>query len=53
MNSYKEMKKKITHSSKQHNTEQKKPDTHVYTYGWFMLIHGRNQQNIVKQLSCN
>ena len=26
---------------------------HVYTYGWFMLMHGRNQHNIVKQLSSN
>ena len=24
-----------------------------YTYGWFMLIYGRNQHNIVKQLSSN
>ena len=22
---------------------------HMYTYGWFMLIYGRNQLNIVKQ----
>jgi len=26
---------------------------HMYTYGWFMLMHGRNQHNIVKQLSFN
>ena len=26
---------------------------HVYTYGWFMSIHGRNQHNIAKQLSSN
>ena len=26
---------------------------HMYTYGWFMLIYGTNQQNIVKQLSSN
>ena len=26
---------------------------HAYTYGWFMLIYGRNQHNIVKQLSSN
>ena len=26
---------------------------HMYTYGWFMLILGRNQQNSVKQLSFN
>ena len=26
---------------------------HTYTYGWFMLISGRNQHNIVKQLSSN
>ena len=25
----------------------------LYTYGWFMLIYGRNQHNIVKQLSSN
>ena len=25
----------------------------IYTYGWFMLMFGRNQQNIVKQLSLN
>ena len=24
---------------------------HMYTYGWFMLIFGRKQQNSVKQLS--
>ena len=26
---------------------------HTYTYGWFMLTYGRNQHNIVKQLSFN
>ena len=26
---------------------------HMYTYGWFMLMYGRNQHNIVKQLSFN
>ena len=26
---------------------------HVYTYGWFILMYGRNQHNIVKQLSSN
>ena len=26
---------------------------HMYTYGWFMLMFGRNQQNSVKQLSFN
>ena len=26
---------------------------HVYIYGRFMLMYGRNQYNIVKQLSCN
>ena len=26
---------------------------HVYVYGWFMLFYGRNQHNIVKQLSSN
>ena len=26
---------------------------HMYTYGWFMLIYGRNQHNIIKQLSSN
>ena len=25
----------------------------MYTYGWFMLKYGRNQHNIVKQLSSN
>ena len=25
----------------------------MYTYGWFMLMYGRNQHNIVKQLSFN
>jgi len=24
-----------------------------YTYGWFMLIYGKNEYNIVKQLSSN
>ena len=24
---------------------------HMYTFGWFMLMYGRNQHNIVKQLS--
>ena len=26
---------------------------YTYTYGWFMLIYGRNQHNIVKQSSSN
>ena len=26
---------------------------HTYTYGWFMLIFDRKQQNSVKQLSFN
>ena len=26
---------------------------HMYTYGWFMLMCGRKQHNIVKQLSSN
>ena len=26
---------------------------HVYTYGRFMLMYGRNQHDIVKQLSFN
>ena len=26
---------------------------HMYTCGWFTLLHGRNQNNIVKQLSSN
>ena len=26
---------------------------HMYTYGWFMLMYGRNQHNIVKQLFSN
>ena len=26
---------------------------HMYAYGWFMLMYGRNQHNIVKQLSPN
>ena len=26
---------------------------HMYTYGWFMLMFGRNQQKSVKQLSFN
>ena len=26
---------------------------HMYTYGWFMLIFVRKQQNYVKQLSFN
>ena len=25
----------------------------MYTYGWFTLSNGRNQHNIVKQLSSN
>ena len=24
---------------------------HMYIYGWFLLLYGRNQHNIVKQLS--
>ena len=24
---------------------------HTYTYGWFMLMYGRSQHNIAKQLS--
>ena len=30
-----------------------KKEGHMYTHGWFMLIYGRNQHNIVKQLSSN
>ena len=30
-----------------------KGERHMYTYGWFMLMFGRNQQNSVKQLSFN
>ena len=26
---------------------------HRYTYGWFMLMFGRNQHNVIKQLSFN
>ena len=26
---------------------------HMYTYGWFTLMCGRNQHNIVKKLSSN
>ena len=26
---------------------------HMYTYGWFILMYGRNQHNIVKQLFSN
>ena len=26
---------------------------HVHTYGWFMLMYGKNQNNILKQLSSN
>ena len=26
---------------------------HMYTYDWFMLMHDRNQYNIVKQLASN
>ena len=26
---------------------------HMYTYGWYMLIYGKNQLSIVKQLSSN
>ena len=26
---------------------------HMYTYDWFILLYGRNQRNIVKQLSSN
>ena len=25
---------------------------HMYTCGWFMLMYGRNQHNIVKQIPC-
>ena len=25
----------------------------MYTYGWFMLMYGRNQHNTVKQLASN
>ena len=26
---------------------------HVYSYGWFVLMYGRDQHNIIKQLSSN
>ena len=25
----------------------------MYTYDWFMLMYGRNQYNVIKQLSSN
>lgn len=28
-------------------------EAHVYTYGRFMLTYGRNQHNVIKQLSSN
>ena len=30
-----------------------KREGHMYTYVWFLLLYGRNQHNIVKQLSFN
>ena len=30
-----------------------KMEGHMNTCGWFMLMYGRNQHNIVKQISCN
>ena len=32
---------------------QKGEDMCIQTYGWFMLIYGRSQHNIVKQLTSN
>ena len=26
---------------------------HMYTCGWYTLLYGKNQQNIIKQLSSN
>ena len=26
---------------------------YMYIYGWFMLLNGRNQHNIIKQVSSN
>ena len=26
---------------------------HMYTCGWYTLLYGKNQQNIIKQLSAN
>ena len=31
----------------------KREDINIYTWGWFMLLCGRNQYNIVKKLSSN
>ena len=33
--------------------ERFKRGAHMCTYGWFMLIYGRNQHNIIQQLSSN
>ena len=30
-----------------------KREEHMYTYGWLMLMDGRNQHSIAKQLSSN
>ena len=31
--------------------EVQEGEKHMYIYGWFLLLYGRNQHNIVKQLS--
>ena len=36
---------------KTYNRERR--DSDKLTHGWFMLMYGRNQDNIVKQLSSN
>ena len=31
----------------------KRKGAYIYTYGWLMLMNGRNQHNTIKQLSSN
>ena len=33
--------------------EIKKEGIYIYSYNWFALLYGRNQHNMVKQLSSN
>ena len=48
--------KRVIHDlaiKKQQQGREVQEGRHMYSYGWLMLIFGRNQHNFVKQLSFN
>ena len=45
--------KQCSHYVKRKGILQKIKNITLYTYGWFMLMYGRNQYNIIEELSFN